>query len=81
MNIKEIRERRERWKIWDLHKQQWLEGVILPTRIEAERWIVGLTKGRRNQRANFIRLRLVPLRESDTKGRAACQKDWDQIEP
>lgn len=60
--LHELRKRQkyDHWRVWDLDKRKFV-GPRCETRKEADGWITGLTRGRRDNRANWTRIRLVPV--------------------
>lgn len=47
------------WKIWDSLKRKYLPNRTFARRVDAERFITSLTKGKRNVRTADLRLRLT----------------------
>ncbi len=67
------------WRVWSLSRRDWFNARRYATRREAERAITELTRGKRDLQTNVLRRSLTALREGDTMGRAACQREWDAI--
>jgi hypothetical protein len=70
------------WRIWDAHKREYVPNRTFNCRVDAERFVTSLTKGKRNVRTAFLRVRLSFVRvlaDGSCPDAVAAQRMYDSL--